>query len=296
LKILGLPKKWSDLLVEKNIKDWLEKYQIITEKPKKIGLVLAGNLPLVGFHDIICTVLSGNIPIIKLSSKDKVLIPFLIKLWNEFSENSINYQFSEKLKDFDAVIATGSDNTARYIEYYFREYPRIIRKNRTSVAVLFGNETNEELQRLSEDIFRYFGMGCRNVTKIFIPEDFNLERLFENFMHFKNIINHHKYANNYEYNRAIYLLNKEKFWDNGFVILREIEDLFSPLSVISFSRYTSLSTVEDFIENYKDKIQCLVSSLENNFPIDAVRFGESQKPSISTYSDNIDTLKFLISI
>jgi len=272
-------KSWVEILNEESIKRWLEKYNFSYES-KNVGIILAGNLPLVGFHDILCTVLSGNMPIIKLSSKDKIIIPFLMKIWNELSENSVNYEFVEKLENFDAIIATGSDNTAKYMEYYFRKYPRIIRKNRTSLAVLTGNENNKELQGLAEDIFRYFGMGCRNVTKIFIPENFDIEKLFMNFVNFSDIINHHKYANNYEYNKALYLLNKEKFWDNGFVMLRECEDLFSPLSVVNFSRYKSLESVIDLVQNAK-------------FGIDVVQFGESQKPSIYTYADNVDTMEFL---
>jgi len=285
-------KNWSEILFEENIEKWLKNHDFINE-PKNIGLVLAGNLPLVGFHDIICAVLSENVPVIKLSSKDKILIPFLMKIWNNFSENNIKYEFVERLEKFDAIIATGSDNTAKYMNYYFREYPRIIRKNRTSLAILTGNETKEELKGLSEDIFRYFGMGCRNITKIFIPENFNLEILFENFINFKHVINHNKYANNYEYNKAIYLLNQEKFWDNGFIMLRECEDLFSPISVVNFSRYASFSEVENFIVKNSDKIQCLVSSEKSNDSFDFVQFGNSQKPNINTYADNIDTMEFL---
>jgi len=284
-------KNWAEILNEKNIKNWQKKYNF-TNKPKTVVLILAGNIPLVGFHDILCTVLSGNKPIIKLSSKDRILLPFLMKIWNEFSVNSINYEFTEKLENFDAIIATGSDNTARYMEYYFREYPRLIRKNRTSLAVLTGNENDIKLQELSEDIFRYFGMGCRNVTKIFIPEGFDLERLFKNFLNFKNITNHNKYANNYEYNKAVYLLNKEKFWDNGFVMLRECEDLFSPLSVVNLSRYKSFEAIKYFVKTHTEKIQCLVSSIKK-FNVNVVEFGKSQKPSICTYADNIDTMEFL---
>lgn len=205
-----------------------------------------------------CVVLSGHIPVIKLSSKDRLLIPFLMKIWNDSTEGGFEYEFVEKLENFDAVIATGSNNTARYLEFYFKDYRNIIRKNRTSVAVLNGDESDEELQLLAEDIFRYFGLGCRNVTRLFIPEDFKLERLFENFLNFKDVINHNKYANNYDYNRAVYLLNQELFWDNNFVMLREGEDLFSPLSVINFSRYKSLDDVKNFISEHQGKYSVLL--------------------------------------
>ena len=282
--------QWADLLTEKNIKNWLADYQIATA-PKKVGLILAGNIPLVGFHDVISVILSQHIPVIKLSSKDKTMLPFLLSKWNEFSEGNIQYEFAERLKDFDAVIATGSNNTARYLEYYFKDSLSIIRKNRTSVAVLKGDETVGELQLLAEDIFRYFGLGCRNVTRLFIPNDFLIDKIFESFLNFKDVINHHKYANNYEYNRAIYLLNAEKFWDNNFVMLKEDEALFSPLSVLNFSRYQNIEEVHTFINENEKEIQAIVAKPELGF--DSIGFGEAQNPGLDTYADKVDTMKFL---
>lgn len=283
-------KDWANLLTKENLENWLSEYKF-SQQSKKVGLILAGNIPLVGFHDVICVILSGNIPLIKLSSKDKRLIPFLLKLWNKFSDNSIEYEFVEKLENFDAVIATGSNNTARYLEYYFKDFDRIIRKNRTSIAVLDGTETEEDLQLLAQDIFTYFGLGCRNVTRLFIPKDFKLENLFQNFMGFKNIINHHKYANNYDYNKAIYLLNQDLFWDNNFVMLKEEDALFSPLSVVNFSRYENIKEVERFIENKNQEIQCIVGKQSYNFKTEP--FGEAQNPDLNTFADKINTLKFL---
>ncbi len=283
-------KQWADLLNEDNLKKWLSNYRV-SKFPKRVGLILAGNIPIVGFHDVISVILSGNIPVIKLSSKDKLMTPFLLKKWNEFSEESLQYEIVEKLENFDAVIATGSNNTARYLEYYFKDYLNIIRKNRTSVAVLNGDETDKELQLLAEDIFRYFGLGCRNVTRIFIPENYKIDRLFENFLNFKEIINHHQYANNYEYNRAIYLLNQEKFWDNNFVMLKEDDALFSPLSVINFSRYSELDEVKNFTSKNEENIQCIVAKPELGF--NSVTFGEAQNPQLDTYADNVDTMQFL---
>ncbi|MFY7843655.1 acyl-CoA reductase [Chryseobacterium gambrini] len=283
-------KQWTDLLTEENIADWLKEYQI-SKTTKRVGLILAGNIPLVGFHDVISVVLSNHIPVIKLSSKDKYMIPFLLKKWNEFSEGNVSFEFVEKLENFDAVIATGSNNTARYLEYYFKNHLNIIRKNRTSIAVLKGDETEEELKLLAEDIFRYFGLGCRNVTRLFIPQDFVLDRLFESFLDFQEIINHNKYANNYDYNRAVYLLNQDKFWDNNFVMLKEDEKLFSPLSVINFSRYSSLDEVKSFIEENEENIQCVVAKEE--LGLDSIKLGEAQNPGLNTYADNVDTMKFL---
>lgn len=283
-------KQWANLLTEENLKKWLSNYQI-AKIPKKVGLILAGNIPMVGFHDVISVVLSGNIPMIKLSSKDKRMIPYLLEKWNGFSAGNVRYELTERLANFDAVIATGSNNTARYLEYYFKDHLSVIRKNRTSIAVLKGDETNGQLQLLAEDIFRYFGLGCRNVTRIFIPEDFKIDRLFENFLNFKEIINHHSYANNYEYNRAIYLLNQEKFWDNNFVMLKEDEQLFSPLSVINFSRYSSLDAVKDFIATNEENIQAIVA--DPALGLNSINFGEAQNPGLDTYADHLDTMRFL---
>ncbi|WP_295199397.1 acyl-CoA reductase [uncultured Chryseobacterium sp.] len=282
--------EWAGLLTEGTLRQWLQAYSV-SETPKKVGLILAGNIPLVGFHDVISVILSNHIPLIKLSSKDRHMIPFLLSKWNEFSDGGIRYELVERLEDFDAVIATGSNNTARYLEYYFKNHLSIIRKNRTSVAVLKGDETDEELQLLAEDIFHYFGLGCRNVTRLFIPKDFLIDRLFENFLNFRDIINHHKYANNYDYNRAIYLLNQEQFWDNNFVMLKEDEKLFSPLSVINFSRYESLDEVKEFITEHSEDIQCIVA--KDELGLDSIPLGQAQHPGLDTYADNVDTMKFL---
>lgn len=283
-------KQWSELLTQDNINDWLQNYSA-SKTTKKVGLILAGNIPLVGLHDIISVILSNHIPLIKLSSKDRLMIPFMLKKWKGFSDGEIEFEFVEKLENFDAVIATGSNNTARYLEYYFKNHLSIIRKNRTSIAVLKGDETEEELKLLANDIFQYFGLGCRNVTRVFIPQDFVIDRLFESFLDFKEIINHNKYANNYDYNRAVYLLNQDKFWDNNFVMLKEDEKLFSPLSVINFSRYSSLDEVKNFIAENEENIQCIVA--KDELGIDSIQFGEAQNPALNTYADNVDTMKFL---
>ena len=282
--------QWSSLFTKDNVNNWLSKYEL-KNTSKRVGLILAGNIPLVGFHDIISVVLSNHIPVIKLSSKDRLILPFLLELWNDLSNQEIEYHIVEKLENFDAVIATGSNNTARYLEYYFKDSLSIIRKNRTSIAVLKGDETDEELQLLANDIFRYFGLGCRNVTRILIPQDFKLDRLFENFVNHQDVINHNKYANNYDYNRAVYLLNQDQFWDNNFVMLKEDEKLFSPLSVINFSRYETLEEAKQFVETNKDEIQTIVAKPE--LGLESIGFGETQNPSLDTYADNVDTMAFL---
>lgn len=281
---------WANLLTESQLNAWLSPYQL-PQTNKRVGLILAGNIPMVGFHDVLAVVLSNHTAVIKPSSKDRQLLPFLMGKWKEFSGGNVKYEFVEKLDNFDAVIATGSNNTARYLEYYFKDYLSIIRKNRTSIAVLGGDETDDELKLLAEDIFRYFGLGCRNVTRLLIPENFEISRLFENFINFKEVINHHKYANNYEYNRAVYLLNQEKFWDNNFVMLKEDEQLFSPLSVINFSRYNDLGEVRAFVAEHENDIQAVVSNVDLGF--ETVPLGKAQQPGLSTYADHVDTMRFL---
>ena len=283
--------QWASLLTENHLKTWLQEYMTPVFS-KKIGLILAGNIPLVGFHDIISVVLSNHIPLIKLSSKDRLMIPFLLKKWNEYSHDKLQYELVDKLENFDAVIATGSNNTARYLEHYFKDYLNIIRKNRTSVAVFTGKETDDELQLLAKDIFQYFGLGCRNVTRLFIPTDFPLDKLFENFLNYKDVIHHNKYANNYDYNRAIYLLNQDQFWDNNFVMLKEDQNLFSPLSVVNFSRYSNIEEVKSFIAENQQEIQCVVSEPDAGIE-NSISFGEAQNPSLDTYADDVDTMRFL---
>ena len=283
-------RNWAELFTQENLENWTKEYRI-AENPKKIGLILAGNIPLVGLHDVLSVLLSNHSAMIKLSSKDKVLLPFLLKKWEEFSEVSLPIEFVEKLENYDAVIATGSNNTARYLEFYFKNKLSIIRKNRTSIAVLKGDETNEELQLLAKDIFTYFGLGCRNVTKLFVPENFNLDKLFENFIDFSEIINHHSYANNYDYHKAILLLNQDLFWDNNFVMMKEDDSLFSALSILNFTRYKNLEEVQEFIEENKSQIQCIVAKPELN--LESVNFGEAQFPKLDDYADNVNTMRFL---
>lgn len=284
---------WASLLTVENIEKWLSNYTFLPNE-KRVGLILAGNIPMVGWHDVMSVILSGNVPIIKLSSKDRLMIPFLLDFWKENTEGGITYELVERLDNFDAVIATGSNNTARYLEFYFKDHQNIIRKNRTSIAVIKGDETDAELQQLADDIFIYYGLGCRNVTRLLIPAGFKLDRLFENFLNYQEVINHNKYVNNYEYNRAIYLLNQDEFWDNNFVMLKEDEKLFSPLSVINFTRYNDLGEVKTFISENENDIQAVVAKPE--LGLDSINLGEAQKPALDTYADNVDVMVFLTSL
>lgn len=283
---------WANNLQKEKLENWLNFYDFSTLKPKNIGLILAGNIPMVGLHDVLCVLFSSHKALIKLSSKDTILIPFLLNFWKDIDE-TVDFEYVEKLENYDAVIATGSNNSALYFESYFKNVPHIIRKNRTSVAVLSGNETNAQLQGLAEDIFTYFGLGCRNVTQLFLPENYDINTLFKAFFPYKEIINHHKYANNYDYHKAIFLLNKDMFWDNNFAMLKESDALFSPISVINYKFYQSIEDVNEYLAKQKDNIQCVVSEMyfENE-----VAFGNAQQPDLDTYADGIDTMEFLSSI
>lgn len=279
------------LLDEAKLKRWLSNYPLAS-KPLRVGLIMAGNIPLVGFHDLLCTLLAGHTAVVKLSSQDEILPKFAInELINVNTEFKARIEIVEKLTSIKAVIATGSDNSSRYFKKYFREYPHIIRKNRTSVAILNGQETEDELAKLGDDIFSYFGMGCRNVAKLFLPQGYELARLIDHFETQNSIANHPKYFNNYEYNKAIFLVNMVNHLDNGFALFRESYELVSPLSVVYYEFYNSPDEVKTIIDGMSDKIQCIVANPEV-IPT-ALPFGKAQLPEIDDYADNVDTMKFL---
>lgn len=286
---------WATALTEENLTEWLSNYDFSTAEPKNVGLILAGNIPLVGFHDLLSVLISGHKAIIKLSSNDQYLIKFivdyLISLDERFKER---VTFTEgKLENFDAVIATGSNNTARYFEYYFKDKPSIIRKNRNSVAVLTGKESKEELIALGEDIFRYFGLGCRNVSKIFIPKDYDFTLFFEAMFTQGDVIHYEKYANNYDYNKAVFLMSNFKLLDNEFLLLKEDKSYASTIGTLFYEYYDSTEELNARFKQDEEKIQCIVSKeLEPHH----IPFGKTQKPELWDYADNVDTLSFLINI
>ncbi len=289
-------KSWSEALSEENIRAWTKNYQILEKtSPKIIAIIMAGNVPLVGFHDFLTVLISGNKAQIKLSSNDNQLLPFLteylICIAPEFKDHIAFTE--EKLQNFDAVIATGSNNTARYFDYYFGKYPHIIRKNRNSVAVLTGNESPKQMEALADDIFRYFGLGCRNVSKIFIPEGYNTDAFFNGVYAWKEIVHNNKYINNYDYNKAVYLMSGFELLDNEFLLLKEDEDHSSPISVVYFERYSNLNSLEQRLSTEEEKIQCIVSQagIPNEVP-----FGDTQSPQLWDYADGIDTLSFLLKL
>ncbi|MFO0355554.1 MAG: acyl-CoA reductase [Sphingobacteriaceae bacterium] len=261
------------------------------KEPKVVAIICAGNIPMVGFHDILCVLLSGNIALIKMSSDDNVLLPFFLKLLTHYEPAFDQFiRMSEgKLTNFNAIIATGSNNTSSHFEYYFAKYPHIIRKNRSSLAVLTGNETPEEIKQLGKDIFYYYGLGCRNVSKLLVPESYDFKNFFEGIFEYSYILENKKYGNNYDYNRAIYLLNKADFLDNNFVMLKSDNQIHAPISVVFYERYKTTQDVQDHLLKNKQEIQCVVG--EGYIP-----FGNSQSPVITDFADGVNTMEFLVNL
>ncbi|QEE50688.1 acyl-CoA reductase [Flavobacterium alkalisoli] len=286
---------WADALTSQNLDKWLNEYDFENVQPKTVGLILAGNIPLVGFHDFLSVLISGHRALVKTSSNDQLLLPFLAKYIVAVEPRFKDYiPFTEgKLEGFDAVIATGSNNTARYFEYYFKNKPSIIRKNRNSAAVLTGNESKEELVQLGEDILRYFGLGCRNVSKLFIPEGYDFTPFWEAVYEYRDIIQYEKYANNYDYNKAVFLMSNFKILDNGFLTIKEDSSYSSPISSLFYEYYTNTDTLKAKLEDEKDQIQCIVGNISGE---NSVAFGQTQKPQLWDYADNVDTIAFLSKI
>ena len=286
---------WSKSLEENILFDWLSKYNIEDKSKKRIAIIMAGNIPAVGFHDLLCSLLLNFDCLVKLSSDDKLLIPFIVRFLesrNKKLKNKVVFE-SKKLKNFDGVIATGNNNSHRYFDYYFSKYPNLLRKTRHSIAVLDGNESDKDLSNLSNDIFNYFGLGCRSVSKVFLPKGYDLDLLFNAFFIHKEIINHNKYANNFDYNKAVYLMSNEKFIENGFLILKKETKLGSPIGCLFYEFYDNVEDITKLILNNSDSIQCVASNLNLKTNI---QFGQTQCPNISDYADSNDTIKFLLKI
>lgn len=284
------------MLDEKSVKDF-SKNILEPKEPKTVAVIMAGNIPAVGFHDMLCVLLGGHNILIKVSSDDPAFIPFLAGMLIYFEKDfAPKINFSEgKLINFNAVIATGSDNTAKHFEYYFGKYPNIIRKNRSSIAILNGKETKEELTRLGKDIFDYYGLGCRNVSKVFVPEGYKFDPLFEAIYEFKYVLDNKKYNNNYEYNRAIYLLDLIPFLDNNFLMIKESSNLHAPTSVLFYETYTNQESLVENINSILPNLQCIVTNFEIE-GLKTIALGCSQEPSIFDFADDVNTLDFLKTI
>lgn len=288
-------KQWSEALQPENLKLWLHEYDLSQSGGKNVGIVMAGNIPLVGFHDFLSVLVAGHKVQVKLSSNDQQLLPviaaYLMHLDSRYEER-INFT-REQLEDFDAVIATGSNNTARYFEYYFKDTPSIIRKNRNSVAILTGNESQDELSKLGEDIFRYYGLGCRNVSKLYVPENYDFDRFFKAIYEWNPIINREKYANNYDYNKAVYLMSEFKLLENGFLMLKEDKNFGSPIATLFYETYKDEAQLGKLLQEHAEKIQCVVRNKPGK---GEVGFGQTQKPRLWDYADDVDTIEFLLKL
>jgi hypothetical protein len=281
----------TQFLDAQKLQHFAQKYSVPEELtvPKTVGIVMAGNIPLVGFHDFLCVFLSGHRARIKSSSKDPILLPHLTDKLIEWEPELVeDIVFSEMLKNCDAYIATGSNNTARYFDFYFSRYPHIIRRNRSSVAVLTGHESATDLEALSDAINLYFGLGCRNVTKLYVPEGYNFEPLVRSLDKYRHFIDHNKYHNNYDYQLAIALIDHRYYMTNGSVLLIENGNIFSPISQLNYELYADReSLIADLSTN--DDIQCITGN-------GLLPFGQTQQPSLTDYADKIDTMEFLITL
>ncbi len=280
------------MLAEPALSQWANRYPAEPASPRQVGVVMAGNIPMVGFHDLLCVLLSGHTLLAKLSKDDTLLMRWLgqqlLEIEPLFAER---LHFVERLNAADAFIATGSDNTARYFEFYFKSRPHLIRRNRTSLAILTGQETAEEMTALGPDIFQYYGLGCRNVSKLYVPEGYNFVPLLDALQTWHGVLNHHKYQNNYDYNKSIMLVNAVPHFDNGFLLLTEQTALVSPISVVHYGTYTQEIDLLDQLTDVAAQTQCLVSAggrYPGSFPL-----GRAQSPAVSDYADGIDTMHFL---
>ncbi len=282
---------WAKALQKQNLQEWINNYDLAGSNAKKIAIVAAGNIPLVGFHDVLCILLSGHRAMIKCSSSDDVLLPLFLDLLKAVEPRFENYieLIPFKLEGFDAVIATGSNNSARHFQQYFGKYPSIIRKNRTGIAILDGTETTDELHGLIEDAYRYYGLGCRNITKLYLPKDYDLNKIFEASVPFAYLMENKKFANNYTYHKTLMMMESRPILENELLLLVENASLYSPVSVLNYEYYTDIAQLNEKIEAELDHIQCVVS--KTNTP-----FGMAQKPTINQYADGVDTLMFLTNL
>ena len=279
----------AEMLSEDQLKAWSSAYNL--KGNKRVAIIMAGNIPLVGFHDLLSVLISGHTALIKMSSDDNQLLPVVVKALKTIEPSFADkiHFTKDKMENFDAIIATGSDNSARYFERYFGNYPNIIRKSRSSVAILDGTESEKELKGLANDVFQYFGLGCRSISKIFLPKHYDLNLLFNAFYSHKEVIDNKKYGNNYDYNKAVYMMGQQDITENGFLIMKQETALKSPVSVLHYELYDDLDLIHRLVANYQEKIQCVTGK-------GFVPFGKAQCPALDDYADGVDTMAFLQSL
>tara|TARA_B100000900_G_scaffold416178_1_gene449749 strand:- start:1694 stop:2704 length:1011 start_codon:yes stop_codon:yes gene_type:complete len=278
-----------ETLSDDQLKAWSSAYEL--EGDKRVAIIMAGNIPLVGFHDLLSVLISGHTAVVKMSSDDNQLLPIIVEALKTIEPNFADkIHFTEdKMENFDAVIATGSDNSARYFEHYFGKYPYIIRKSRSSAAILDGLESEEELKGLANDVFQYFGLGCRSISKVFLPKDYDLNLLFNAFYAHKEVIDNKKYCNNYDYNKAVCMMGQHDITENGFLIMKQETALKSPVSMLYYEFYDDLELVHRLVADYQEKIQCVTGK-------GFIPFGKAQFPALDDYADGVDTMAFLQSL
>jgi hypothetical protein len=285
-------KAWGNQLSSENIEKWIKSYVLDDiESSKEVGIIMAGNIPLVGFHDYVCCYIAGYRSKIKLSSDDDKLFPAILNILNHF-DNTVKERSEiviAQLKGIDGIIATGSDNTSRYFEQYFEKYPNIIRRSRTSVALITGTESEEDLQGLANDVFAFYGLGCRNVTKVFLPKGYDLDNLFKAFFPFQYVSENNKYANNYDYHKAVFMMEQYDLLENGFLIMKEDQSLHSPIGTLYYEYYNDANSIQEHLKQLDENIQCVVSQKD-------IPFGKAQNPELWDYADNIDTMDFLLDL
>lgn len=281
---------WSAQLSEGNLNALLNSYPF-EKTTKKIGVIMAGNIPLVGFHDLLCVWLSNHQAIIKPSSDDKVFMELVVKKMESFSSLPEKIVIQERIasKDIDAIIATGSNNTYRYFETYFRKLPYIIRKNRNAIAILTGDETIDDWKKLGKDVLAYYGLGCRNVSLIFLPKQTDITKILDQWDDLKKTLDHHKYANNYTYQKAMLLMNQQPHLDTDYILLRELKEIHAPLGTVNYWYYENMEEVAAFVKNHEEAIQCIASHSE-------IPFGDTQNPSLRDFADGVDTMRFLVDL
>ncbi|NNE26965.1 MAG: acyl-CoA reductase [Saprospiraceae bacterium] len=283
----------KNFLEKEALKAWSDNYNISDKYKKNVGLILAGNIPMVGFHDLLSVFISGHVAKVKLSSKDEVMMQFIISQLKRLDARSNSYfEVVDRLNDIDAMIATGSNSTGNYFSKYFGHLPNIIRRNRHAVAVVPNSISKEALSNLGKDIFTYFGLGCRNVSKLYLEDGFEIQRFFDAIVSYGDVIYHNKYKNNYDYSNALYLLNQIEFLTNNFLIVRESRDITSRIASVHYEYFTDLNQLESDLVANKDAIQCVVSqrAIGN---LNCVNYGEAQSPSLTQYADGVDIMQFL---